>query len=529
MNRRTLTPLLVAAAAFALSACSDADSAGSAGSWSDEAAAPGPQQAPGASGVSPAGAQDFGQFRQILEAGQIPHPDVLDPLGFLAEHKMDYPAPDCGEDICLHALLGVGGNLMTGTNCTLLQVGLNSPLNPAEMERPPLDLVLAIDTSGSMLGLPIDYVAQGVREMIDVLRPEDRVSIVAYSTEARVIVRDVAGDDRETLLQAVDALRATGSTNLYDGLFTALQIAEDAADPEREARVVFLSDGVATAGLEQPARLEALAQAYARQGIGITTIGIGADFDLNTMRAISDTGAGNFYFIEDPTAAIEVFTEEVLTFLVPVALDVQIEVFAGEGYAVRGAYGMRGWTGGLRSGIVDQASLFLAGRQRAEDPVGGGRRGGGGGILIELMPRAGIDPLDPEMVGQVTLSYTDPRSGERRAQEVDITNPFAPGEIPREGHFTHDTVRKGFVVLNVLVAFQLAADMAVEGDYGTAIALLSALEQGLTGWLEGQDDPDLRDDLTYVSLFRQNIENVQSGLAVRSPTPEFPPEPWPAD
>ena len=429
----------------------------------------------------------------------------------------------------LHALLGVGGNLMTGTNCTLLQIGLNSPIDPREMDRPPLDLVLSIDTSGSMRGTPLRSVQEGLFEMQRVLRADDRVTVVAYSDVAYVVAEDLAGDDAEAIGAAIDDLEAFGSTNLYDGLFTALDMAAARRAADREARVIFLSDGVGTAGLTHPARLEALADGYARQGVGITTIGLGQDFDLDTMRAISDTGAGNFYFLEDPTAAAEVFAEEALTFLVPVALDVQIEVYAGEGYTVRGAYGTRGWTGGLRSGIVDQASLFLAGRQRADDPIEGGRRGGGGGILIELMPRTGADPADPEQVGEVAMTYTDPQTGETLEQRVDIRNPFAPGEIPNGGHFTHDTVRKGFVILNILVAFQLAAELAQEADYPNAIALLEALGEGVSAWLVDHPDPDIEDDLRYVDLFRDNLATAERRLGVETRTPPAPVEPWPAD
>lgn len=529
---RTLTFAAVALSA-ALAGCAADDSASAGGDFDPSAGSAPPDapstEIPGASGVSAAGAQDFGQFRQILEAGEVPHPDVLDPLGFLAEHKLDYPAPDCGDDVCLHALLGVGGNLMTGTNCTLLQVGLNSPLDPNAMERPPLDLVIAVDTSGSMRGTPIGYVQQGLREMQRVLRPEDRLTLVTYDTAARVAAEGLPGDDVVGIEAAIERLVADGSTNLYDGLYTALEKADAAREAGRETRVIFLSDGVGTAGLTHPARLEALADAYARRGIGITTIGLGEDFDVDTMRAISDTGAGNFYFLESPAAAAEVFTEEALTFLVPVALDVQIEIYAGEGYIVRGAYGTRGWTGGLRSGVVDQASLFLAGRQRADDPIEGGRRGGGGGILVELMPRAGASVDAPDEVGQVGLSYTDPTSGERVEQTVDIRNPFAPGEIPDGGHFTHDTVRKGFVMLNVLVAFQLAAELALEADHGSAIALLDALDEGMSAWLTDHPDSDLSDDLRYARLFRRNLEAARSRQPVQSPPPLQTPEPWPAD
>src|SRR5262245_23070970 len=64
---------------------------------------------PGATGITQSGAQDFGLFRKILEDGGIPGPETLDDLGFFAEHKLDYPAPACGQDVCMHGLLGIMG------------------------------------------------------------------------------------------------------------------------------------------------------------------------------------------------------------------------------------------------------------------------------------------------------------------------------------------------------------------------------------------------------------------------------------
>ena len=109
-----------AALALALAACGSSDDA--AGESSAAPADPGP----GATGISQGGAQDFGLFRQILEDGGIPAPDTLDDLGFFAEHKLDYPAPSCGGDVCMHGLLGVMGNMISGSSCTLIQIGMNS-------------------------------------------------------------------------------------------------------------------------------------------------------------------------------------------------------------------------------------------------------------------------------------------------------------------------------------------------------------------------------------------------------------------
>lgn len=517
--------------ALALAACSAEDDAGGGAAYD-----PGPQPAPqnpppvtagpGATGVSQGGAQDFGLFRQILEAGQIPAPGTIDPLGFFAEHKLDYPAADCGQDVCLHALLGVQRNLISGSNCTVVQIGLNSPIRLENLERPPMDLVLAIDTSGSMRGEPIEYLRRGLIRMLDALEPGDRVALVTYNDAAQVVVAEAdAVEDRALLEAAFQGLIARNATNVYDGLYTAYGLAEAQQTPGRQSRVILLSDGVATAGLESSERLRVLAEAYARLGIGLTTIGVGRDFDVSAMRSLSEVGAGNFYFLEDPAAVEEVFAEEVATFLVPVALDVEITLQVGPSYIVRQAYGTHGWRGGLRAGEVAIPSLFLAGRQRATDPVEGGRRGGGGGILVELMPLNGTLEA-PRLVGSLLMAYTDPTTGERREQAVNIENPNDPGVIPEGGYFTGSTVEKGFVMLNLLVGFQMAAELAYDADVGSAIGVLQALQAEVRQWLAGQlvPDPDIADDLRYVEMFLANLALVQGQTPVNRP-----PEPWLVD
>ncbi len=141
MNALSTTRLVLTAAlvlTLAASGCAESDAA--------MGAPPAPNVGPpGSVGISQAGAQDFGLFRQILDDGAIPAPNTLDALGFFAEHKLDYPQAQCGQDLCVHGLVGVMGNLITGANCTLLQVGMNSPIDLANYERPPLNLVLAVD------------------------------------------------------------------------------------------------------------------------------------------------------------------------------------------------------------------------------------------------------------------------------------------------------------------------------------------------------------------------------------------------
>lgn len=520
LQRSTLFNLATGLLALVLSACA-ADSAAPTNGGV-------PEQGPGSTGITQPGAQDFGLFRQILDAGKIPAPSTLDDLGFFAEHKLDYPQPACGNDVCMHGMLGIMGNMITGSSCTLVQIGMNSPIDVSQIQRPPLHLVLAVDTSGSMAGAAMDYVKAGLAAMIPSLQATDKVSLVTYSSTAKVVLDYTNASDAATLENAFKSIYAAGSTNLYEGLFQAFSIADKHFQPGMQNRVIFLSDGVATAGIQTDTKLVSLAASYAKKGIGVTTIGVGKDFDVEVMRDLGEVGAGNFYFLEDPKAVVEVFTDEVDTFLVPVALDVKFDVSVGGGYAVRGVYGTNGWQSAEGGGTISIPSLFLAGRTSASDPISEGRRGGGGAMLIELVPKPGaISVPDPLAVGNISLSFKDPATGMTKTQTANIVAQTPPDAPPVDGYFFNDTVEKAFVMLNIYAGFKLATQLAADSDPRTARRTLEVLRPNVSGWLEKNPDADVQDDLLYIDKFIENLKVVEA-LSVPY-TPADPPNPWPAD
>ena len=170
---------------------------------------------------------------------------------------------------------------------------------------------------------------------------------------------------------------------------------------------------------------------------------------------------------------------------------------------------------------IDIPILQIAHRVSADDNENG-RRGGGGAIILELLPTG----LDPAEVGHIDFSYTEPGTGELIEQSVEITSPLAPWETPEGGLFEGEAVEKGFVMLNIYVAFEMAAERASFGDYASALTILRPLGDSVADWLGDHDDADIEDDLLYVDLFIHNLEN--QGGETHTPNP-VPPDPWPAD
>lgn len=496
-------------------AASDASS-GAAGDGASDGGTVGP-------GVGQGGAQDFGQFRTILESGGIPAPQTLDDVGFFNEHKVELPSADCGNDVCLHGQLGVMGNMITGSNCTIVMLGMNTPVDPSEMERPPLDLALVIDTSGSMQGEPIQYVREGLVRMLDDIRPEDRISIVAFSDGAEVLVEAAGGDDIEQIQDAIDRLVANGQTNIYDGLRVGYDLVAASAEEGRQTRVVLLSDGEATAGIVSTSKIVAMSAGYNDIGHSLTTIGVGSEFDPVLMRELSESGGGSFYYLEDPSAVQEVFEQEVTTFLVPLARDLQIDVDIEAGWSLRAMYGTKLFEVDGNNGSIEIPSVQIAHRETVDDDFGG-RRGGGGAIVVELVPTSSSPGTGT--VGSIAMSYVRPVDGEVIAQEVPVVSTLAAGELPDGGAFDGAAVEKSFVMLNIFVGFRLASERALWGDDTGALSVLLALRDSVAGWLTTRPDEDIADDLRYIDMFLANLRNRGAG----EPAPEKnPPEPWPQD
>lgn len=472
-------------------------------------------------GVGQGGAQDFGLFRDILEQGGLPGPETIDDVGFFAEHKLDLPPADCGEDVCIHGRLGLMGNMINGSDCTVVMIGMNTPIDPTELTRPPLNLVLVVDTSGSMeSGNAIDYVRTGLDKMLDVLQPDDHVSLITFSTDAQLVAEGGYGDTAG-LASAIAGLRADGGTNIHEALRLGYATAALHETEVSEDRVLLLSDGLATEGNTSSADILDLAELGTINGHTLTTIGVGSAFDIELMRGLSEAGEGSFYYLEDPAAVEEVFVDEVDSFLVPLATDGLIEFTVAPRWRIGGVYGTLDAEVGDDVASITIDRMQLAGRMSADDDEPG-RRGGGGAIVVELVPENGVTAGE---IGRLDFSYLEASSGDTVTDEVRVSSPLDPEGL-RDGlaYFDDASVEKSFVMLNLYVGFELAAQAAVNGEFDRGLATLRALCNSVTGWLEENPDADIADDLVYVELFIDNLE--RAGADARAADAA---DPWPRE
>ena len=507
-------------------------------------APPGAGGAAGGSNVSLGGAQDCGYFRTLLDARQVPRPGDCDASGFFAEHHTKLPPPSCGKRVCLQPMLGVMGNLLDGKNCTMLHVGLNSPLEANPGSRPPLTLAVVVDTSGSMADQDkIGFVRQGLGQLIDGLKDGDRFALITYSdaVQTRFPMADITLN-RAAVRTITDSLAAAGSTNFHGGLEAGYREVLANYDSGRQNRVIMMSDGMPTAGNTSEADIISMSRAYNSDGIGLTTIGLGTAFNVNLMRNLALQADGNFYFLENSGAVSEVFTEELSYFTVPVAFDLKLNFTTGSHYTFGRAYGSPLWKDTPTGGLLEVSSVFIAHRERPDDVTpGGGRRGGGSALIIEVAPKSSQDDgsgLTSAEVATIGVEFREPGTNSPVTDTVQVSFPFAPWLTPERGYFGSTdlaAVQKSFVMLNIFFGLDRAVTMFHKADRTAADGtqavmqldrLLAAVKDYNAELNQGQGDTDITFDIALLEKLR--LVMLERGIT--APTDSgIPNDPWPAD
>ena len=297
-------------------------------------------------GLKPGGAQDVGYFRLLVSNGEVPTPDLFPIEGFLNEHDTPLPAPDYDMFATLHAFIGLFYDPEQEEPLIAMQIGLNSGVSPDEIEAKAFNLVVVVDESGSMdSGGKIQMVRSGLLLLLDALDENDIFSIVTYEDDAEILMgpTPVTEDTKPMIAEQIQSLTAEGSTNLYAGMVMGYELAEAQtvvhAGDDMLYRVMLLSDGVVTAGIEDTDTIVAKSAEYNEKGIGITTIGVGTDFNQELMYELANQGGGNFYFIQDAAKLMEVFIHEIEYLMTPVAENLKIAFTLPQGFEVEEIYG----------------------------------------------------------------------------------------------------------------------------------------------------------------------------------------------
>ncbi|MFK7896731.1 MAG: von Willebrand factor type A domain-containing protein [Myxococcota bacterium] len=273
---------------------------------------------------------------------------------------------------------------------------------------PARNLVFLLDVSGSMEGpYRLGLVQYGMTRLVESLRPQDRVAIVVYAGASGLALPSTPGDQESRIVNAIEGLRAEGSTAGAEGIRLAYKTARKHFDPKGINRVILATDGDFNVGVSSRSELIKLIEEERESGIDLTVLGVGRG-NLNdaAMEQLADHGNGNYAYLDSRAEARRVLVEQANATLISIAKDVKVQVEFNPQRVQ--AYRLIGYE-----------NRRLASQDFNDDRRDAGEIGAGHHVtaLYEIVPVGAKTPRDAGVVDP--LKYSKPRASTALAEGDD--------------------------------------------------------------------------------------------------------------
>jgi Ca-activated chloride channel family protein len=263
-------------------------------------------------------------MRAWVNDGLLPDPDSVRVEEYVNYFDAGYEAP-IDEAFAIYA--DGGPTPFFDRRNDILRIGIQGREVP-ERRRRDLSLTFVIDVSGSMSDQgKLDTVKDSLAVLVNELDRFDTVSIVSYNTSARVELEPTPASETDQILDAIEDLRAGGSTNAEAGLLLGYDLADEAFMRDAVNRVVLLSDGVANVGNVGPEAILDEIGERAREGIDLVTVGVGiATYNDVLLEQLADQGNGWYAYVDTYGEAVRLFQDRLTTSLETIARDMKVQV-----------------------------------------------------------------------------------------------------------------------------------------------------------------------------------------------------------
>ena len=189
-----------------------------------------------------------------------------------------------------------------------------------------MNLVFLIDVSGSMSeSNKLPLLKDALYLLIENLRPTDRISLVAYAGNARVVLD--GGDDQEEIKEAIRRLTAGGSTSGASGIELAYEVAQNNFIEGGNNRIILASDGDFNVGMSSVEALEDFISEKKETGVFLSVLGFGTgNLRDDVMESLADHGNGVYFYIDSIQEAEKVFLHQLSATMMTVAKDVKLQI-----------------------------------------------------------------------------------------------------------------------------------------------------------------------------------------------------------
>nr|WP_315445185.1 VWA domain-containing protein [uncultured Pseudomonas sp.] len=369
----------------------------------------------------------YANVRRLLNQGRLPPEGAVRLEEMVNYFPYDYALPSDGSPFGVTTELAASP---WNPHTRLLRIGIKAS-DRAVAELAPANLVFLVDVSGSMdrrEGLPL--VKSTLKLLVDQLREQDRVSLVVYAGESRVVLEPTSGREKAKIRTAIEQLTAGGSTAGASGIELAYQMAQQAFIPKGINRILLATDGDFNVGVSDFDSLKQMAVDKRKSGISLTTLGFGVDnYNEHLMEQLADAGDGNYAYIDNLREARKVLVDQLGSTLAVVAKNVKLQVEFNP--AQVSEYRLLGYE-----------NRALKREDFSNDKVDAGEIGAGHTVtaLYEIVPAGEKGWLEPLRYGQsdkavaekngelamLRVRYQQPEGGKSLLIERPIANQVAP-------------------------------------------------------------------------------------------------------
>ena len=358
----------------------------------------------------------YANVRRFLREGRNPPPGAVRIEELINYFAYDYPQPSGDAPF---AIVTEVASCPWNARNRLVQVALQGRVVENE-ERPDCNLVFLLDVSGSMSNADkLPLLQRCMRLLVDHLREHDRVAIVVYAGSSGLVLDSTPCSQRATIIDALERLKAGGSTNGGQGIQLAYQVAGANYLENGINRVILATDGDFNVGVSDDSQLKGLIQEKAKSGVFLSVLGFGTgNLQDSKMEMLADEGNGHYAYIDSVAEGRRVLVEEMGATLETIAKDVKIQLEFNplEVHAFR---------------QVGYENRALAHHEFNDDRKDAGEIGAGHSVtaLYEIVPAGAIGSDDPT-VAESELRYQEPgrpsaaaRSGELLTVRVRYKQP----------------------------------------------------------------------------------------------------------
>ncbi|MEE2789905.1 MAG: VWA domain-containing protein [Myxococcota bacterium] len=369
-------------------------------------------------------------------------------------------------------------------------------------ERPPLELALVLDTSGSMSGNKLRDAKAAAMSLISGLDTRDRVTLIAYASHVHRVANRVIMDDagRRRLTQHILGLKAGGSTALGPALVDAAHVLGQASGSSLMLRhVILMSDGVANVGESRPDILAMRARQAFRDGISLSTMGVGLDYNEDLMTKIANMGGGRYHFIEDSAKIAAVLKDEFQGLVATIARDVHVAIKPTPGVRLVKVHGYPVHATEYGSSI----QIGCMGRRQTRE------------VMMQFIIAQGLSPAKDEFLAQFTLTYADiVRDARTMRHDAQLRVGLATTlEQQRQSENTDVTIRLAEVESSAQL--EIAARSVSAGNYGEARRVMNHAIQKLKREHRATPSPKLTEQLHLFEAAAGDMVASEQSAAAR--------------